>query len=228
MSLIDKNDSVLEIYRSIRTNIEFCNIDENIKVIMVTSSQSNEGKSTFVSNLSITFSNLENKNILLIDCDLRKPTIHKIFGVSNIDGLTDILGKNKKVKDCIKHSNGVSIITSGSIPLNPSEILASKKMEQFINSIRDEYDYIFIDTPPIAILTDAEIISGISDGTILIVGCGEVDRKNVKLAKEKLDNLNANILGAVVNKEDTKKYACYYYGDKPRKKIANKFRIKNN
>jgi capsular exopolysaccharide synthesis family protein len=225
MSLIDKNDSILEIYRSIRTNIEFCNIDENIKVIMVTSSQPNEGKSTFISNLSITFSNLENKNILLIDCDLRKPTIHKIFGISHIDGLTDILVKNKKIKDCIKYSNGVSIITSGSIPLNPSEILASKKMEQFINSIRDEYDYIFIDTPPIAILTDAEIISGISDGTILIIGCGEVDRKNVKLAKEKLDNLNANILGAVVNKEDTKKYA-YYYEDKPRKKFANKFRMK--
>ncbi|MDY3959727.1 CpsD/CapB family tyrosine-protein kinase [Romboutsia timonensis] len=222
MSLIESNNPISESYKSIRTNIEFSNLDNNIKVIMATSAQPNEGKSTFLSNLAISFSNLENKKILLLDCDLRKPSIYKIFNISNAHGLTDILVKNESIKECINKKHGLDIITAGTIAHNPSEILASRKMKKFLESIRENYDYIFIDTPPILMFTDAEILSKISDGTILVIGCGEVDRNNVKLSKDKLDNLNVNIIGAVINKVEINNNSYDYYEQNKKKSFKIK------
>lgn len=217
MSLVESNNPIFEAYRSIRTNIEFSNLDNDIKIIMATSSQPNEGKSTFLSNLAISFSKLESKSVLLIDCDLRKPSIHKIFNISNAHGLIDILVKNENIEDCTNNKYGVDIITAGTIAHNPSEILASRKMKNFIERVSLNYDYIFIDTPPIVMFTDAEILSKISNGTILVIGCGEADRNSVKLAKDKLDNLNTNIIGAVINKVDNMNNDYYYYENNKKK-----------
>lgn len=213
-SLKNPKSPVSEAYRSIRTNIEFSNVDEDIKVIMVTSSKQNEGKSTVISNLAVSFASLEDKKVLIIDCDLRNPTVHRTFGISNIYGMTDILLGYKTFEECVGSivSSNLDILTTGKIAPNPSEILGSSRMREFINSIRDSYDYIFIDTPPIGIVTDAGVMSSFVDGTVLVIASKETDIEMVKIAKERLNQVNAKILGCVLNKFDEKKSAYGYYG----------------
>ena len=225
INLISKKDPkspISEAYRTIRTNIEFSNLDEEIKTIVVTSSQQNEGKSTIIGNLAVSFAGMEDKKILVVEGDLRNPTVHRLFGVSNTFGVTDILTGQKSFEDCVNITDikGLHVLTCGKIPPNPSEMLASRKMRDFVMSIKDKYDYVFIDAPPIGIITDAGIISTYVDGTILVVSAGEADIEQVKISKERLDKVNANILGVVLNKfEDesgSNSYYNYYYGhDEP-------------
>ena len=214
ISLKNPKSPVSEAYRSIRTNIEYSNVDENIKVIMVTSSKQNEGKSTVISNLAVSFASLEDKKVLIIDGDLRNPTVHRTFGISNIYGVTDILLGYKTFEECVGSvgSSNLDILTTGKIAPNPSEMLGSSRMREFINSIRDSYDYIFIDTPPIGIVTDAGVMSSFVDGTVLVIASKETDIEMVKIAKERLNQVNAKILGCVLNKFDEKKSAYGYYG----------------
>lgn len=215
---------IAEAYRILRTNIEFSNIDKNIKTILVTSAQQNEGKSTAISNLASTFASLENKKVLIIDCDLRNPSVHKMFNVSNISGLTDVLTGQKDIEKCIEKTKvkNLDILKAGKIPPNPSEILQSKKMRNFMEVIKEYYDYIFIDSPPVGIVTDASILAQYADGTILLVAANEADIEAVKVAKERLEGVNANILGAILNKfeanENSYGYYNYYYGSTSEKK----------
>ncbi|WP_199534020.1 CpsD/CapB family tyrosine-protein kinase [Romboutsia weinsteinii] len=209
---------ISEAYRSIRTNIEFSNFDEEVKTIVVTSSQQNEGKSTVTANLAVSFATLEDKKVLIMDGDLRNPTVHRMFGISNITGVTDILTGNKDFLECVHTSKveGLHILTCGKIPPNPSEMLGSKKMKKFVEELKNHYDYIFIDAPPVGIITDAGIIASYVDGTVLVVGSKEADIEAVKISKERLDKVNANILGAVLNKYEAEgssnAYYNYYYG----------------
>lgn len=222
---------IAEAYRSIRSNIEFSNIDKNLKIIAVTSSQSNEGKSTVISNLAATFASLENKRVLIIDGDLRNPTIHKMFGMSNLYGITDILTGQKDVEKCIESTeiSGLDVLKVGKVPPNPSEILQTKKMRDFIEVIKEYYDYVFIDTPPIGIVSDAGIISQYSDGVILLVGSNETDIEAAKISKERLEKVGANILGVVLNKFEAEGsaygYYGYYYGKEEAKPKAKKKRF---
>lgn len=215
---------IAEAYRILRTNIEFSNIDKNIKTILVTSAQQNEGKSTSISNLASTFASLENKKVLIIDCDLRNPSVHKMFNVSNISGLTDVLTGQKDIEKCIEKTKvkNLDILKAGKIPPNPSEILQSKKMRNFMEVIKEYYDYIFIDSPPVGIVTDASILAQYADGTILLVAANEADIEAVKVAKERLEGVNANILGAILNKFEVDSssygYYNYYYGSTSEKK----------
>ncbi|WP_042271142.1 CpsD/CapB family tyrosine-protein kinase [[Clostridium] dakarense] len=205
-------DQLKEAYKSIRTNIQFSNVDENIKSILVTSSKQNEGKSVVISNLAESFSSLE-KKIIIIDADLRNPTIHKIFGLSNELGLTNIITKNKELEDCVYKDEvlGLDILTSGTIPPNPSELLHSEKVKELIDNLKKEYDYIFIDSPPIGIVTDAGILASFSDGVIFVVGSDEVDNKMVKISKDRLYKVNANILGVILNKYKCNQNEYNYY-----------------
>lgn len=213
----DPKSPISEAYRTIRTNIEFSNLDEEIKTIVVTSSQQNEGKSTVIANLAVSFASMEDKKVLVVEGDLRNPTVHRMFNVSNTHGITEILTNQKSFEECVHVTEikGLHALTCGKIPPNPSEMLGSKKMKFFIESLKDHYDYIFIDAPPIGIITDAGIISTYADGTMLIVGSKEVDVEMVKIAKERLEKVNANILGVVLNKfEDASGsygYYNYYY-----------------
>ena len=215
---------IAEAYRILRTNIEFSNIDKNIKTILVTSAQQNEGKSTSISNLATTFASLENKKVLIIDCDLRNPSVHKMFGVSNLIGLTDVLTGQKDIDKCIEKTKvkNLDILKAGKIPPNPSEILQSKKMRNFMEVIKEYYDYIFIDSPPVGIVADASILAQYVDGTILLVAANEADIEAVKVAKERLEGVNANILGAILNKFEVDSssygYYNYYYGSTSEKK----------
>lgn len=213
----DPKSPIAEAYRSIRTNIQFSRIDNEMKTIVVTSSKQDEGKTTVTSNLAVSFASLEGKRVLLIDADLRNPSVHKMFSKPNALGLTDVLTGKKELKQCVQNTEleNLQIITAGTIPPNPAEILESKKMREFINGLRDCYDYIFIDTPPIGIIMDAGVLANYSDGTILVVGSKDVETERAKIAKERLEKVKANVIGAVLNKYIEKNgsygYYSYYY-----------------
>ena len=216
-SLEKPQSNISEAYRTIRTGIEFSNLDKDLKVICMTSSKQNEGKTTVLSNLGVSFAKLD-KKVLLIDADLRNPSISKMFDTSNTQGLMDILLGKKNIQDCVKKTKqeNLYILTGGTIPPNPAEVLSSKKMSEFIESIKDEYDYIFIDSPPVGVVSDASIISAYSDGVIFVVGANEVDSNLAKIAKERLDSVKANIVGVILNKFKTdtnSEYYNYYYNE---------------
>lgn len=216
ISYNDPKSVISEQYRAIRTNIEYSNVDQNTKTILVTSSDKNEGKTTTVSNLAVSFANL-NKKVLIIDCDLRNPSIHKMFRLNNIYGLTDILAKDRAVDKCIQKTEleNLYVLTAGSTPPNPAEILSSEKMKNLIEDLKNIYDYIFIDTPPIGLVTDAGVLSSFIDGVVLVVKSESVEKKYLEETKKKLDAVDARILGAILNsyKSEQKDYNYYsYYG----------------
>ena len=216
ISYNDPKSVISEQYRTIRTNIEYSNVDQNTKTILVTSSDKNEGKTTTVSNLAVSFTNL-NKKVLIIDCDLRNPSIHKMFKLNNIYGLTDILAKDRAVDKCIQETEleNLYVLTAGATPPNPAEILSSEKMKNLIEDLKNIYDYIFIDTPPIGLVTDAGALSSFIDGVVLVVKSESVEKKYLEETKKKLDAVDARILGAILNsyKSEQKDYNYYsYYG----------------
>ena len=229
-SYVDQRSHVSEAYKTIRTNIAFSNVDNDIKTILVTSGQPGEGKTTTVSNLAVSFAGLD-KKVIVIDCDLRRPSLHKQFSISNIHGLTDALIGSKPYLQCIQKTEleNLDILTAGTIPPNPSEILSSNNMKSLINGLREYYDYVFIDSPPIGSVTDSAIISSYADGVILVCGSNEVDKEIAIIAKESLHNVNAKLLGVVLNKFEigsSKYYEYYYYSygenDKKTKKRKKK------
>ena len=215
ISITKPKSPVAEAYRGIRTSIEFSNLDKELKVINVTSSMQNEGKSTVMANLAVSFANLD-KKVLIMEGDLRNPSVHRMFNISNINGLTDILVNNKSFLDCVYCTDvkNLHVLTCGPIPPNPSEMLSSNKIRQFVDSLRDYYDYIFIDAPPIGIVNDTGIISTYTDGCIFVVGAGEADAEMAKVSKDRLEKVGANILGVVLNKFEASGangYYNYYY-----------------
>lgn len=205
---------ISEAYRTLRTNIQFSNFENNMNVILVTSSGPSEGKTTTAGNLALTFSQ-SGKKVLIVDCDLRKPSLHKKFGISNQAGLSNILVENLKLEEvAVNKIDNLFVLPSGTIPPSPAELLGSKKMKNFIEEMRNQFDFIILDSPPIIAVTDAQILSTISDGVLLVISSSEADREAAQRAKELLKNVNANILGVVLNKVDLKSrngYGYYYY-----------------
>lgn len=213
ISIKDPRSPIAEAYRSIRTNIEYANLDKELKTIAVTSCQQNEGKSTTICNLAVNFTNLDNKKVLILEGDLRNPTVHRMFGVSNKYGITDVLTGRKTFEECVIKTEveGLSILACGNIPHNPSEILGSRKMKNFIEEIKPIYDYIFIDVPPIGVVTDAGVVASYVDGTVLVIAANEVEVDMARIAKENLENVKANILGIVINKYEDESGSYGYY-----------------
>ena len=212
ISIERPQSQIAEIYKGIRTNIEFSNIDKNIKVINITSTKQGEGKSTVIANLAVTFAN-SNKRVLILDGDLRNPTVHKMFQISNKKGITDVLRGHKTFIECINTTQveNLHVVACGTRPQNPSEILGSQRMKDLVKNLRDEYDYIFIDTSAIGIVTDAGIVSTYTDGTIFVVASQDAKVDRIKEAKKSLEMVNANILGVVLNKTDIKDSLDEYY-----------------
>ena len=147
ISLINPKSPVTEAYRTLLTNIEYSSVDKQIQMIAVTSSAPSEGKTTTATNLAVAYSET-GKNVLLVDCDLRKPRLHKVFNTSNLIGLTSVLASKSSLNDTVKPvKDGLSILTSGPIPPNPVELIRSNMMEQLINTLRDLFDVVIFDEP---------------------------------------------------------------------------------
>lgn len=216
MQLIMKHDGkspISETYRTLRTNIQFTALDTKEKVLVVTSAGMGEGKSTTISNLAVAIAETD-KKVLLIDCDMRRPTIHKVFRLSNMQGISDyLIGEVALEKTVHSVEPYLDVMTSGTIPPNPSELLGSKVMEKFLNDMRDEYDYILLDAPPVMAVTDAQILSTLSSGVILVVASGKAQRELAKRSKELIEAVGAKIIGAVLTCIDVKnsQYGYYHY-----------------
>lgn len=193
--------AVSEAYNKLRTNLLYTLADKTCPVIGVTSAYKGGGKSLTLANLAIALSQL-GKNILVIDCDLRSPVQHRIFNLKNETGVSEILGgfKQDGITVCKnKEYPNVSVLTAGRVPPNPSELLASPRMQKLVSLAKSKYDMIIIDLPPINVVTDAGVISSLVDGYIFVVRAGADDNRSVLSALETLKQMNATILGTVLN-----------------------------
>lgn len=215
---LNPKSPISESYVKLRTNIEFSAVDHPIQVIMVTSANPGEGKSTSSANLAVVYAQAE-KKVLLIDADLRKPTMHHYFMVSNRSGLTNVLTQQLVLDAAIKDTSveGLQVLPSGPTPPNPSELLSSQRMADLMRELRQRYDVIIVDTPPLMAVADAQIVSRLCDGSLLVMKSGFVKRDIAVKAKASLEHAKSRILGVVLNNMNRKtadSYYYYYYGAK--------------
>lgn len=203
---------IAEQYRTIRTNIEFMAVDKEIKVILITSATQSEGKSTTSSNLAVAYAQ-QGKKVLIIDTDMRRPTVHYTFKVANGLGLSSLLTRQAELEKAVLPTkvDNLSILTAGPIPPNPAELLSSRSMENLILQLREEYDVIILDAPPLLQVADSRITSKLTDGVVLVVGCTTSDRQRVLKAKEQLELAEAKILGVVLNRRELTDDSAYQY-----------------
>ncbi|MBC7185486.1 MAG: polysaccharide biosynthesis tyrosine autokinase [Calditrichaeota bacterium] len=220
---------VSEAYRSLRTSIQFARSDVPVRTLVVTSAGPKEGKSTTVANLAITMAQL-NTRTLLVDADLRRPVLHKLFGLRGDMGLTNLL-VGKATLDEVLQSTAVenlTVVPAGVLPPNPSELLGSQQMQACMDQFRQRFDVVLFDTPPVIAVTDAPLLARLVDGVLLVVNSGSTDREALLRAKEVLDQVNAPVLGVLLNNITASNmygsyyyyyyYHYYYYGDGEKKK----------
>lgn len=207
----DSRSPVSEAYRAIRTNLQFAGAGKQLKTLVFTSAIPGEGKSTTVANLAIAMGQ-DDKKILLIDCDMRKPVVHRRFGLLN-RGLSNCFAEDLPLKEVIQADvfPNLDVVTSGPVPPNPAELLGSKKMEALLQEAAETYDYVFLDMPPVLAVTDAALMSSRVDGTVIILGSGDIGPDEGKQAKELLEKVHANILGVILNKVPQHHKSGYYY-----------------
>lgn len=212
ITYLNPKSPVSEAYRVLRTNIQFTHVDNPVKTIVITSAGPKEGKTVTSANLAVAFAQAEYK-VLLVDADLRRPNIHKIFDLQNHKGLTTLLMKHSNYHEYLnKMSVGnLDVILSGPIPPNPSEMLNSDSFKKLLERFKEDYDIILIDSPPVVSVTDAVILSKLVDGTILVVASGKLETGAAIRSKELLENVKANILGVVLNQVKYNKKHDYYY-----------------
>lgn len=220
----EAHSPLVEAYRAVRTNLQFASVGEPIKFISFTSATPSEGKSMTVANLAITMAQ-DGKRVLLIDADMRKPVIHRRFGLPN-KGLSNYIAMGVSLQNLVEQDvvPNLDVLSSGPVPPNPSELLGSARMKQLMEEVADVYDYIFIDMPPILAVTDAAILASKVDRVVFVVMSGADSPEELKLAKTNLVQAGANIMGVILNAVPQKHHAGYYYyyydadGNKTKKK----------
>lgn len=201
-----------EAYKSLRTNIDFLASSNNYHSILITGAGPGDGKSTVSINLAVAMADSE-KKVILVDCDMRKGSIATYLKIGrSTPGIMDVLSGNKTLSEVILYNENldIEILPVGALPSNPSEIIGSTAMVSLLQSLSDMYDYVLIDTPPVSVVTDAAILSRFVDGVLLVIRAGETTKQAFNLCKKNLEDVNAHILGAVLNDYHIRKYS---YGD---------------
>lgn len=203
---------VVEAYKALRANIQFASIGKEVRKILFTSSNPMEGKTSVSVNLAATLGQAGHR-VLVIDTDLRKPRVHTLFDMSMSPGLTNILMKGCDFHDAVKRwdEHGIDVLTCGPIPPNPSELLGSEEMKNFLDSVEEEYDYIILDTPPALFISDAAVLSKYVDGVVIVVLEGVTTFDMVKGTVDNLEKADANILGCVLNDVKLQNSGGYRY-----------------
>lgn len=213
---VNTKSIVSEQFRTLRTNVNFSMPDKELKTFLVTSSSPGEGKSTVAANTAVVFAQ-EGKKVLLVDADMRKPTVHYTFHLTNTLGVSNLLTRQATVAEVVKTSEieNLDIITCGPIPPNPAELLSSQTMNKVIEVMKEIYDIIIFDAPPVLSVADAQILANKCEGTILIMSAGTTEKVEAQKAKEALVSSQANIIGVVLNNFELQKdhYYYQYYGN---------------
>jgi tyrosine-protein kinase Etk/Wzc len=240
-------DPTAEAYRILRTNIEYISFDRSVKTILLTSATMQEGKSTTIANLAVAFAQ-QGKKVLLLECNLRRPSMQRIFGTIPGPGTSDILIQKIDWRECVRSITDLAlghfsmeeilampgldnfhIITYGHRPPNPTELISSQRMNTLLGELREEFDIILVDAPPLLPVADSMVLSTKVDGVIMVYMVGKAPRNSLRLAKERLEAVQARILGLVLNdiRPETTglTYQSYYmYAYSPTKEKTKKKR----
>jgi capsular exopolysaccharide synthesis family protein len=216
VTLLDNISPAAESYRRLQSNIMYSKPDDPYRVILITSSNKSEGKTTLTANLAISMAETGNR-VLVIDCDFRRPRIHSVFGYDSSPGVIDILFASSEidVHSFIHKSviDNVFVLTAGNRPTNPAEINRSKKLRNLIQKLRYEFDYIILDTPPYGIITDAAPLIKLADGAVVVVKFNQTKGSELDHTLDSLVKINTNIIGTTMTAFDPKKSSGYYYTD---------------
>jgi len=200
ITLTDPRSPAAEAYRTLRTNLTFAGLDKPIETLVVTSAAPGEGKSTTLANLAVTMAQGERRTIL-VDADLRRPSLHEIFEVSNSRGLTTMFVEQEALEDPPLVESGVEnllLLPSGPLPPNPADLLGSHRMEEVIGVLRERADLVLFDAPPVIAVTDAAVLGTKVDGVLLVVRAGHTRREHAQRAKELLERVRVRVIGAVL------------------------------
>jgi capsular exopolysaccharide synthesis family protein len=214
LMVLEPRSSGAEAYRVLRTSILLSTAGQPPKRILFTSGQPSEGKTTTSANTAVSLAQL-GASVLVIDCDMRRPSLHKIFGIDHTQGLSTYLSRNVDIDKLIQKLPvpNVSVLPSGAIPPNPAELISSERMREMLAMLSERYDHILIDSPPLINVTDPVILSTMVDGVILVVHGGKSTRDVVRRARHELTAVGAKVFGIVLNNVDLRKdgYSDYYY-----------------
>ena len=215
ITLTNPRSPVSEAYRTLRTNIEFSSFEKQLHTLVVTSASPEEGKSTTLANLAVAMAQ-SGKQVILVDCDLRKPSQHVVFGLQNERGLTSLMVPDADLSNPPLQptaQEGLQLLTAGPLPPNPSEMLGSKRMEEIIKRLGALADIVIFDAPPIIAVTDAAVLATKVDGVLLVVNAGGTKREHMQRAHALLKKVNAPLIGAVLNNVKYDQSLHKYYGE---------------
>ncbi len=217
VAALDPSSAAAEDYRTLRTNLFYTLVDMPPKVIMMTSPRPREGKSTTCANLGVVLAQAD-KKVLLMDCDLRKPVMHRLFGMHNLRGLVDVLAGACELNEILRESKvGPKVATAGPVPPNPTELLSSNRFAEILAQVRQEFDYVLIDAPPVGLVSDPAILATKSDGVLLVLDAQNTRKGAVREAMRSLEAVGAHVLGTVMNNVNISRrtyarYQSYTYG----------------
>ncbi|MCD6290708.1 MAG: CpsD/CapB family tyrosine-protein kinase [Anaerolineae bacterium] len=215
ITITEPRSPAAEAYRSLRTNLEFSSLDHPLRTLLVTSPGPDEGKSTTLANLAVTTAQT-GRRVIVVDCDLRRPHQHEIFGVTNGEGVTTMVrDEGALARPPLQETEvqGLWVLPSGPTPPNPAELLASQRMTQVIERLAEQADLVLFDAPPVVAVTDAAVLASKLDGVLLVINAGSTKRELAQRAKEILDRVNARLIGAVLNNVVLDSALHSYYGE---------------
>jgi capsular exopolysaccharide synthesis family protein len=198
-----------EAYRTLRTNLLYAFVDDPPKVIVLTSSGPKEGKSTVCANLGVVLAQA-GKSCLIVDCDFRKPVIHKLFGLPNVMGVVDVVAGERRLQEVwYEPMEGLKVVCVGQLPPNPADLLGSRRFSEFLVSVRQGFDHVLVDAPPVGLVSDPAILATQGDGVVLVLDAQETPKRYVRRAIRDLEAVGANVLGTVISNIKTSRDAYY-------------------
>ncbi len=215
VTITDPRSLVSEAYRTLRTNIQFASVDKELRTLLVTSPSPEEGKSTTLANLAVTMAQAE-KRVIMVDCDLRRPMLHKLFQLDNSVGLMSMMVDDEALQSPPLQETGVPglwLLASGTLPPRPPDLLGSQRMERIIEQLLSQADILLFDAPPVLSVTDAAILATKVEGVLLVISANRTKREQVLTAKAQLEKVSARIMGTVLNNAELDKRQGYYYGE---------------
>jgi capsular exopolysaccharide synthesis family protein len=199
VTVVNPGDPASEAYRALRTSLMYALVGAPLKMIVVTSPRFAEGKSTTCANLGVVLAQADKKTLIL-DCDFRKPTMHKIFGLRNVEGVTTALAEDRDLRELWQEVlPGLIVMTAGPIPPNPTEYLSSERFAELLGQAHERFDYVLVDVPPVEAVSDATIVAAQGDGVLLVLDSQGTTKKVARQAVRSLETVGANVLGTVLN-----------------------------